>query len=280
MSATLIDGRALAKASNAELAAAVRAMARRPGLAVLLVGEDAASQVYVANKGAVADRIGFHHVQVNLPANASQEAVFAAVDALCADPTIDGVLVQLPLPPHLDALAVLDRVRPEKDVDGITAVSAGLLSQGRPRFVACTPQGVMRMIASVGGELSGREAVVIGRSNIVGRPMAMLLEQAGATVTLCHSRTARLQEVVRRGDVVVAAVGRPELVRADWIKPGAVVIDVGMNRLADGRLVGDVDFAGVSAVAGALTPVPGGVGPMTIAMLMRNTWLAATQRSA
>lgn len=280
MSARLIDGKALARASNEALALRVRQMARPPGLAVLLVGDDPASHVYVSNKGKVAERIGFHHVQVNLPAAASQAEVAAAVDALCADPAIDGVLVQLPLPAHLDATALLDRIHPDKDVDGISFVSAGLLSQGRPRYVACTPQGVMRMLESVGARLQGAEAVVIGRSNIVGRPMAMLLEQAGATVTVAHSRTQRLAEVVRRADVVVAAVGRPELVRGDWIKPGAVVIDVGMNRLPDGRLVGDVATAEVAEVASAISPVPGGVGPMTIAMLMANTLRAAEFRGA
>jgi methylenetetrahydrofolate dehydrogenase (NADP+)/methenyltetrahydrofolate cyclohydrolase len=277
MSAQILDGNALARRCNAALKARVEQLARPPGLAVVLVGEDPASQVYVRRKGQVADRLGFIHRQVDLPADTAQPALEAQVHALSSDPSIDGILVQLPLPRHLDANGVIAALPARCDVDGFTPVNTGLLSQGRPSMVPCTPLGVMKLLAEAGTDLSGRDAVVIGRSNIVGRPMAMLLEQAGCTVTVCHSRTRDLAAHVRRADVLVAAVGVPELVRGAWIKPGAVVIDVGMNRLEDGRLVGDVAFAEAVEVASAITPVPGGVGPMTIAMLMENTYLAAAR---
>jgi len=270
-----LDGRALSKRLNKDLKRRAAQLVRPPGLAVVLVGSDPASQVYVGRKGVVAGRIGFAHEQVDLPASATQEQVDTTVERLISDPAVDGVLVQMPLPSHLDATAVMDRIPPGKDVDGFTPPNTGLLSQGRARLVACTPLGVMRLLEDAGVPLEGREAVVIGRSNIVGRPMAMLLEQANCTVTVCHSRTRDLQAHVRRADVVVAAVGRAELVRVDWVKPGAAVIDVGMNRLDDGRLVGDVAFDQVEPVAGWITPVPGGVGPMTIAMLMENTYRSA-----
>jgi methylenetetrahydrofolate dehydrogenase (NADP+) / methenyltetrahydrofolate cyclohydrolase len=277
VTAKILDGRALARRSNAALAGRVRAMARPPGLAVVLVGDDPASRVYVRRKGEVAERLGFVHQQHDLAADASQAELMRRIDRIVDDVSIDGILIQLPLPRHLDVHAVMSALPPQYDVDGFTPTSVGLLSQGRPVMVPCTPLGVMRLLVESGEELSGREAVVIGRSNIVGRPMAMLLEQAGCTVTICHSRTPDPAAHTRRADIVVVAVGVPELVRADWIKPGATVVDVGMNRLPDGRLVGDAAFDEVAQVAGAITPVPGGVGPMTIAMLMENTWRASAR---
>lgn len=283
MTARLLDGNALAARVQEELRARVADLARAPGLAVVLVGADPASQVYVRRKGKVAEKLGYLHRQIDLPADAPRALIVETVRALGEDDAIDGILVQFPLPRREDELAVLDVLPPHKDVDGFTAVNMGLLASGRPRLVACTPKGVMRLIAESGIDLAGRRAVVIGRSNIVGRPMAMLLEQANATVTVAHSRSADLPGLVREADVVVAAVGRPELVRGSWVRPGAVVIDVGMNRVptedGKGRLVGDVAFAEVAEVAGAITPVPGGVGPMTIAMLMENTLEAASRRS-
>ncbi|TVQ94583.1 MAG: bifunctional methylenetetrahydrofolate dehydrogenase/methenyltetrahydrofolate cyclohydrolase FolD [Deltaproteobacteria bacterium] len=275
MSAQILDGRALARQLNTALAARVPELPRPPGLAVILVGADPASQVYVRRKGQVAERLGFLHQQHDLPAETSREDLLARIHQVVADPNIDGLLVQLPLPAHLDASEIMDAVPVTHDVDGFTPPNTGLLSQGRANLVACTPLGIMRLLEHAAVPLSGREAVVIGRSNIVGRPMAMLLEQAGCTVTLCHSRTANVAAHCRRADVVVAAVGVAQMVRADWIKPGATVIDVGMNRGSDGRLVGDVAFDEVVGHAGAITPVPGGVGPMTIAMLMENTWRAS-----
>jgi methylenetetrahydrofolate dehydrogenase (NADP+)/methenyltetrahydrofolate cyclohydrolase len=278
VTARLLDGNALSRQLNQALRQRVLALPFTPGLAVVLVGSDPASQVYVSRKGVVAGRVGFLHRQIDLPAETTQERLLEVVAELNGDEAIDGILVQFPLPAHLDAHAVLDAIAPEKDCDGLSAVNLGRLTQGRPGLVACTPKGVMRLIAESGLNPSGRHAVVLGRSNIVGRPMALLLEQANATVTVCHSRTPDVAEVVRRSDLVVAAVGIPELVRGDWLKPGAVVIDVGVNRLADGRLVGDVAFDEAVEVASAVTPVPGGVGPMTIAMLMENTCEAAVAR--
>ncbi len=274
MAARLVDGRALAKRHGAALRARVAALPRPPGLAVVRVGDDPASAVYVARKEQRAERLGFHRRNFALPAATAEAELLALVDELNADPAVDGVLVQLPLPPHIDATRVLDRIHPDRDVDGFHPRNLGLLAQGRPRFVPCTPRGVMHLLAEEGVALEGRRAVVIGRSNIVGRPLAMLLEQAHATVTLCHSRTRDLGAVVAEAEVVVAAVGRPGTVRADWIRPGAAVVDVGVNRLPDGRLVGDVEPAAVER-AGLLTPVPGGVGPLTISMLMDNTVRAA-----
>ena len=279
MSARILDGRALSKRLNKALKFdVVPELNRAPGLAVVLVGGDPASQVYVRRKGVVAERLGLHHRQINLPEDTDQATVIAQVDALNADPLVDGILVQLPLPKHLDATAVMDRIAPEKDVDGFTVSSTGRLAQGRPTFVPCTPLGVMRLLELSEIDLSGKTACVIGRSNIVGRPMAMLLEQANCTVTVCHSRTRDLEATVRESDVVVAAIGRPKIIPGDWIKPGAVVIDVGINRLEDGSLCGDVDTEAAMERAGAITPVPGGVGPMTIAMLMHNTVEAARRR--
>jgi len=276
--ADVLAGRALSRRLNKALKAKVAELARPPGLAVILVGENAASRVYVRRKGLVAERIGFHHRQIDLPADTTQADLIAEIDALNADPGIDGILVQLPLPKGLDTAAVMDRIAVEKDVDGFTIASTGLLSQGRPKMVACTPKGVMKLIELSGIALSGADACVVGRSNIVGRPMAMLLEQANCTVTVCHSRTRDLEAIVQRSDVVVAAVGVARMIPGAWIKEGAVVIDVGMNRLDDGTLCGDVDYEAASERAGAITPVPGGVGPMTIAMLMDNTYRSAVAR--
>jgi len=278
VSAVILDGRALSRQRNQALKARVGELKRPPGLAVVLVGEDPASQVYVKRKGVVAERLGFVHRQVDLPAGTSLDAIQGVVHELNGAPEIDGILVQLPLPGGLDGRAVTECIDPDKDADGLTTASVGRLAQGRPLMRPCTPFGVMRLLEAGGIELSGRRACVVGRSNLVGRPMAMLLEQANATVTVCHSRTCDLEVLLRDSDVVVAAVGQPEMVRGSWIKPGATVVDVGIHRRADGSLVGDVAFAEVVEVAGAITPVPGGVGPMTIAMLMENTFRAAVRR--
>lgn len=274
----LLDGRALSVARNKALKGRVGMLERAPGLAVILVGADPASEVYVRRKGVVAERLGFVHRQLNLPADVAQSVLNATIDTLNADPAIDGILLQLPLPAGLDSKAAVERIDPDKDADGLTAASMGRLLQGRPVMLPCTPLGVMRLLQAGGVELEGARACVVGRSVLVGRPMALLLEQANATVTVCHSRTRDLQSIVEQSDVVVAALGKPEAIPGAWIRPGAVVVDVGINRLADGRLVGDVDFEGASARAGAITPVPGGVGPMTIAMLMENTFRASVRR--
>ena len=285
MSATRIDGKAFAatlreRVGEAALSFAAQA-GRKPGLAVVLVGEDAASQVYVRNKGKAtlaANMASFEH---RLPADTSEADLLTLVERLNADPAVDGILVQLPLPGHLDEQSVIAAISPDKDVDGFHIINAGRLCVGQSGFVPCTPLGCMMLLTDQLGDLSGLEAVVIGRSNIVGKPMAQLLLDANATVTIAHSRTRDLKAVVARADIVVAAVGRPEMIGKDWLKPGATVIDVGINRLppepgADkGRLVGDVAFGEASEVAGAITPVPGGVGPMTIAVLLRNTAVAA-----
>ncbi len=278
--ATLLDGRKLGKSMGPALRARIAALPRPPGLAVIRVGDDPASAVYVASKHKRAERLGFHQESLHLPASTSQEELLALVGRLNSDDRIDGILVQLPLPAHIDATVALDHIAPDKDVDGFHPNNVGLLSQGRARFVPCTPLGCMELLGDAGVELSGKHAVVVGRSNIVGRPMAMLLEKANCTVTLCHSRTVDLEGHVGRADVLVAAVGRPEVIPGEWIKPGAVVIDVGINRLDDGRLVGDVDYAGAADRAAAITPVPGGVGPMTITMLMHNTVDSAERRTA
>lgn len=276
----LLDGKALSKELNKALKKRVDALERPPGLAVVLVGQDPASAVYVRRKGVVANRIGFHAEQIDLPADVEEATLLATVDRLNADPAIDGILVQLPLPKHLDSQKVIERIDPEKDVDGLTTASIGRLAQGRPNLVSCTPQGVMVLLARAGIELEGARATVLGRSNIVGRPMAMLLEQANCTVTVCHSRTRDLPTILGQSDIVVVAIGRANHVRGEWIKDGAVVIDVGINRLDDGSLAGDVEFEPANVRASAITPVPGGVGPMTIAMLMRNTFQAAIARGA
>ena len=285
MSAQLIDGKAFAadlRARVGEHAAAFSEKAgRKAGLAVVLVGEDAASEVYVRSKGKATLAANMESFEHRLPADTSQGDLIALVEQLNSDPAVDGILVQLPLPGDLDEQAVIAAIDPGKDVDGFHVESAGRLMVGREGFVPCTPLGCIMLLRDRHGDLSGLNAVVIGRSNIVGKPMAQLLLDANATVTIAHSRTKDLPEIVHRADIVVAAVGRAEMVKADWIKPGATVIDVGINRLmpaegeSKGRLVGDVDFAGASEVAGAITPVPGGVGPMTIAVLLRNTLVAA-----
>ena len=273
-----MNGRLLAKERAAGLREAVSKLDRRPGLAVVLVGEDPASQVYVGKKTAACERLGLLHRQITLPADSSQEALLAQIDALNSDDSIDGILVQLPLPKGLDTNAVLDRIDPSKDVDGFHPENLGLLAQGRARFVACTPAGCMALLARWNVDLTGKSALVIGRSTIVGRPMSLLLDRANATVTVAHSRTPNLAERVAEADVVVAAIGRPEAIKGEWIKPGAVVVDVGINRLDDGRLVGDVEYEAAATRASLITPVPGGVGPMTISMLMSSTIDAATRR--
>lgn len=286
--AALIDGKALAARLRAHLAVAAADFAkqtgRAPGLAVVLVGTDPASEIYVRSKGeavAEAAMAGWEH---RLSADTDAATLLALIDRLNADPAVDGILVQLPLPAHLNAKAVLDRIDPAKDVDGFHIVNAGRLAVGLPALVPCTPLGCVMLLKHQLGDLAGLEAVVIGRSNIVGKPMAQLLLNENCTVTLAHSHTRDLPAVVRRADIVIAAAGRPEMVRQSWIKPGATVIDVGINRVAGAkpgttRLVGDVAFAEVAAVAGAITPVPGGVGPMTIACLLRNTLVAAHRRA-
>ncbi|PEQ12373.1 bifunctional methylenetetrahydrofolate dehydrogenase/methenyltetrahydrofolate cyclohydrolase [Novosphingobium sp. PC22D] len=284
MSADIIDGKAFAAGLRARVgehaAAFERAAGRKAGLAVVLVGEDPASQVYVRNKGKQTLACGMAGFEHKLPAETPEADLLALVEKLNADPLVDGILVQLPLPAHMDEQKVIAAIDPDKDVDGFHVINAGRLAVGQPGFVPCTPLGCVMLLKDRLGSLSGLDAVVIGRSNIVGKPMAQLLIQESCTVTVAHSRTKDLPEVVRRADIVVAAVGRPEMVKGEWIKPGATVIDVGINRVPAAeegktRLVGDVDFAGASAVAGAITPVPGGVGPMTIAVLLRNTLVAA-----
>ena len=286
LTARIIDGKAAALVLRTEVAAETArftaATGRAPGLAVVLVGEDPASAVYVRSKGKATLEAGMQGFEHRLPADTSEADLLALVDRLNADPAVDGILVQLPLPSHIDADKVTTRIDPDKDVDGFHPVNAGRLAIGLHGFVPCTPLGCLLLLRAELGDLSGKSAVVIGRSNIVGKPMALLLLGDSATVTIAHSRTRDLPAVVRQADIVVAAVGRPEMVKGDWLKPGATVIDVGINRIDAGegksRLVGDVDFASASAVAGAITPVPGGVGPMTIACLIRNTLVSAARR--
>lgn len=278
MSARVVDGRARAAALRAEVADGAARFAglagRAPGLAVVLVGDDPASAVYVRSKGKATRAAGMHGVEHLLPVDTAQVDLIALIDVLNADPAIDGILVQLPLPKHLDEWAVVSRIDPDKDVDGLHPVNVGRLANGKPGFVSCTPLGCLLLLDGVA--LAGAEAVVLGRSQLVGRPMAQLLVNANATVTVAHSRTRDVAAHVARADVVIAAVGIAGFVKREWVKPGATVIDVGINRV-DGALVGDVD-PGVAEVAGALTPVPGGVGPMTIACLLHNTLLSACRR--
>ena len=278
MTARLIDGRAIAATMRAALAGRIAALAFRPGLAVVLVGDNPASAVYVRAKDRAATAAGIAVSTIRLPADTTETALRAEVARLNADPAVDGILVQLPLPPAIRTAAVIDLIDPAKDVDGFHPYNAGLLAVGRPALVPCTPLGVMKLLQAAGVTPSGRRALVLGRSSIVGRPLLALLLAADATVTVAHSRTRELAAECRRAEILVAAVGRPELVRGDWIAPGATVIDVGINRLADGKLVGDVAFDECSAVAGAITPVPGGVGPMTIACLLENTVTAGLRR--
>ena len=283
MAATVIDGKAVAAGVRAAVAAGVEEFGserhRTPGLATVLVGDDPASHTYVGSKRKLTEEVGMRSIHHELDASAAPEDLLTLVDRLADDDEVDGILVQLPLPAGHDQDEVIARIPPSKDVDGLTAASAGLLAQGRPGLVPCTPQGVMELLRAAGTEVEGAEAAIVGRSILVGRPLASLLVNADATVTMCHSRTRDLAAVLGRADIVVAAAGSPRLVTAEMIRPGATVIDVGTNRTDDG-LVGDVDFDNVRDVAGALTPVPGGVGPMTIAMLLRNTLDAATARAA
>lgn len=280
--ARIIDGTALAQHIREDVAQRVQALVARgtrPGLAVVLVGEDPASQVYVRNKVAACEKAGLHSVKEQYPAGMTEAELLTRIDALNRDPSIHGILVQLPLPPHMNSHKVIEAISAEKDVDGFHVSNAGLLMTGQPLFRPCTPYGVMKMLESEGVALRGAEAVIVGASNIVGKPMAMLLLQAGATVTICNSKTRDLGAQTRRADVLVVATGKPGMIEGSMIKPGAVVIDVGINRGADGKLCGDVDFASARQVAGAITPVPGGVGPMTIAMLLVNT-VEAAERAA
>ncbi|MFL6853068.1 MAG: bifunctional methylenetetrahydrofolate dehydrogenase/methenyltetrahydrofolate cyclohydrolase FolD [Sphingomicrobium sp.] len=286
MSARIIDGKAAAAILRAQVAAEVArfrvATGRAPGLAVVLVGEDPASAVYVRNKGRATIEAGMESFEHRLPTETGEQELLDLVERLNADPAVDGILVQLPLPDHIDANKVLTSIDPDKDVDGFHPINAGRLAIGMDGFVPCTPLGCLKLLRAELGDLKGKEAVVIGRSNIVGKPMALLLLGDHCTVTIAHSRTRDLPDVVRRADIVVAAVGRPAMVKGDWLKPGATVIDVGINRIAgeggNSHLAGDVDFASAEAVAGAITPVPGGVGPMTIACLIRNTMVSAARR--
>ncbi len=282
MSARLIDGNALSAKIRARLAERARALTNagaQPCLAVILVGENPASAVYVRNKVKACESAGMRSLRFGYAADVPPAAVFDRIAELNRDASVHGILVQLPLPPQFDAEAVLESISPEKDVDGFHAVNTGRLVQGRPGFVPCTPLGVMEMLKSEEVTLRGAEAVIVGRSNIVGKPMAMLLMQADATVTVCHSKTRDLAGHCRRADILVAAIGRPQFVTGEMVKPGAVVIDVGINRLPDGKLCGDVDFDAAREVASLITPVPGGVGPMTITMLLANTIESAARRA-
>ena len=282
MTAQLIDGNALSRQLRAEVAERAQALKARgvtPGLAVVLVGDNSASQVYVRNKVKACHEAGLHSVLEQYPADLGEAELLARVDALNNDPAIHGILVQLPLPAHIDAQKVIEAISPAKDVDGFHMASAGALMTGMPGFWPCTPYGCMKMLESIGYDLKGKHAVVIGRSNIVGKPMALMLLGKNATVTICHSATKDLKAQTLQADVIVAAVGKRNVLTADMVKPGAVVLDVGMNRNDEGKLCGDVDFDGVKAVASHITPVPGGVGPMTITMLLVNT-LEAAERSA
>ncbi|MBS80584.1 bifunctional methylenetetrahydrofolate dehydrogenase/methenyltetrahydrofolate cyclohydrolase FolD [Variovorax sp.] len=282
MTAQLIDGNALAKTIRAEVAgrtAALKARGVNPALSIILVGEDPASQVYTKHKVNDSTQTGLSATLETYPADLSEADLLARIRVLNDDPAVHGILVQLPLPKHMDSQKVIETISPAKDVDGFHVASAGALMTGAPGFWPCTPFGCMKMLESIGYDLRGKHAVVIGRSNIVGKPMAMMLLAKSATVTICHSATQDLGAITRQADVIVAAVGKLNLLTADMVKPGAVVIDVGMNRKADGKLAGDVDFDGVKEVAGWITPVPGGVGPMTRAMLLANT-LEAAERAA
>lgn len=281
MTTKLIDGKAIAASLRQQIARRVAERRqqglRAPGLAVILVGTDPASQVYVSHKRKDCEEVGFHSQAYDLPASTSQDELLPLIDRLNEDPAIDGILVQLPLPKHLDASLLLERIRPDKDVDGFHPYNIGRLAQRMPLLRPCTPKGIMTLLQSTGADLYGLDATVVGASNIVGRPMALELLLAGCTVTVTHRFTRDLAEHVGRADLVVVAAGKPDLVKGEWIKPGAIVIDVGINRLDDGRLVGDVEFSAAAERAGWITPVPGGVGPMTRACLLENTLYAAEQ---
>ncbi|BEH11137.1 MULTISPECIES: bifunctional methylenetetrahydrofolate dehydrogenase/methenyltetrahydrofolate cyclohydrolase FolD [Geobacter] len=276
--ATIIDGKAIAEKIRADLATQVKELQARgitPGLATVLVGSDPASEVYVRMKGDACNKLGMHSVKVTRPAETTEEELLALINELNNDPAIHGILVQLPLPPQINADRVLEAISPAKDVDGFHPYNVGRLVTGKPTFQPCTPYGVMVMLQEAGVDLAGKEVVVVGRSNIVGKPVALMCLQRNATVTICHSKTRDLPGRVRAADVVIAAVGVPEMIKGDWIKEGAVVIDVGVNRVGEKKLVGDVEFAAAAERASAITPVPGGVGPMTITMLLHNTLEAA-----
>ncbi len=282
MAAQLIDGKVLSAAVKEKLrlqTEELKAAGVTPGLAVILVGEDPASQIYVRNKEKACEQIGIHSIVLRLPETTTQQELEEQIRRFNKDETVDGILVQVPLPKHMDEAAALSLIRPDKDVDGFHVVSMGRLFSGQDTLVACTPKGVMEMIHSTGVVLSGKEAVVVGRSNNVGKPIAMLLLQENATVTMCHSRTKDLKAHAKRADILIAAVGKPKFITGDMVKPGAVVIDVGINRV-DGKVIGDVDFESASQVADYITPVPGGVGLMTVAMLMANTLKIASARLA
>ena len=278
--ATRIDGKALAAQVKARTAEAAKDLPRRPGLAVILVGDDPASRVYVTGKEKDCAECGFLSFEHALPADTAQETLMALIEELNRDPAVDGILCQLPLPKHLDEAAVLNAIAPDKDVDCFHPYNVGRLTAGDPVFLPCTPAGVMEMLRAYDIPVAGKRCVVLGRSNIVGKPMAMLLLQRDGTVTVCHSRTPDLAEITRQADILVSAVGKAGLITADMVKEGAVVIDVAMNRNAEGKLCGDVDYAGVEPKASHITPVPGGVGPMTRAMLMRNILTAARNHQA
>ncbi|MBQ2819939.1 MAG: bifunctional methylenetetrahydrofolate dehydrogenase/methenyltetrahydrofolate cyclohydrolase FolD [Clostridia bacterium] len=281
MSATLINGKQIAKETYAELKERTEALAEKgiiPGLTVIIVGENPASMTYVASKEKKAAQLGWNSKVIRLEESISQAELIEVIEKLNADQSVDGILVQLPLPKHINELDVLEKIDPDKDVDGFHIVNSGRLFAGLDGFVPCTPKGIMKLIASTGVDISGKNAVVLGRSLIVGKPIALLLTAGNATVTICHSRTADLREHTLRADILVAAIGKPKFVTADMVKEGAVVIDVGINRTEEG-LVGDVDFESVKEKAGYITPVPGGVGPMTIAMLMENTVISAERRN-
>jgi len=283
MAAQILDGKSLAANVRAEVRTRVGALARsgvRPGLAVILAGDDPASRVYVRNKVRACEETGVHSVFVELGASVREAELLERIATLNADAGVHGILVQLPLPRHLDAAKILHAVSPAKDVDGFHPANLGALLEGSPGIVPCTPAGVMRLIEHARIGIAGRRAVVLGRSNIVGKPLALLLLQKNATVTVCHSKTAAPEAFTREADILVAAIGRPNFVRADMVKPGACVVDVGINRLPDGTLAGDVDFAAVKELAGWITPVPGGVGPMTIAMLLENCLRAAAAQAS
>jgi methylenetetrahydrofolate dehydrogenase (NADP+) / methenyltetrahydrofolate cyclohydrolase len=277
VTARIIDGKAVARGVEQEVAAEVGRLPWRPGLVAVRVGDDPASEIYVRNKAKKAEELGFGGGQRVFPETLSEADLLAEVDRLNRDDSVDGILVQLPLPKHIDAQKVLEAIDPAKDVDGFHPMNVGRLHLGRPTLAPCTPSGVMRLIDSTGQKIEGKHAVVVGRSDIVGKPQAALLLQRNATVTICHSRTVDIGAITRQADILVAAIGKPRFVTADMLKPGSIIIDVGINRV-DGKLTGDVDFANAKEVAGWITPVPGGVGPMTIAMLMRNTLTAGQWR--
>lgn len=279
MAAKIIDGKKIASLTRADIASRVAQLKEEsgvaPGLAVIIVGNDPASQVYVRNKKKACEEAGMYSVVIEMPEDTTQEALMEQIETLKENDRIHGILVQLPLPAHLDEEAVIAAIPPEKDVDAFHPINTGKIMIGNYDFLPCTPAGVMKLLEHEGVEISGKECVVVGRSNIVGKPQAMLLLHANGTVTICHSKTRNLAEITRRADILVVAIGKANYITGDMIKPGAVVIDVGMNRPAGGKLCGDVDFASCSAVAGAITPIPGGVGPMTITMLLENTLTAA-----